>query len=119
MQNILKYRGRGITWPQALLLTGLWFVMASAIEAVLITVLLGQHALFDLYLMRDPPIGYFQCVVIGIWIVALGHLVSMIVAGVVHRSWKIVVLYMGIPIFIATALNMWLHAGIGNVMAVM
>lgn len=67
--------------------------------------------------MNDPRVDFVPYVVIGAWIVVIGHLIAMIMAGLIHRSWKIVLLYIGIPISIGIVLFLWISAGIGNMMA--
>lgn len=117
MRNILKGKGHVITWLQALLLTGLWFLLASVVEAVLMTVLFGSHALWRICFMGDRGVDFLPYVIIGAWIVVLGHFIATIMAGLIHRSWKIVFLYIGIPISIGIVIFLWISAGIGNMMA--
>lgn len=115
MRNIFKHKGREITWPQALVLTGLWFLLASAAEAVLMTVLFTPLALFRVYVMDERD--FLLYVILGAWIVVIGHFIAMIVVGFGHKSWKIVFLYISIPVGIGIFLFLWISAGIGNMMA--
>jgi hypothetical protein len=117
MQNIFKHKRREITWPKASILTGLWFLMASAIQVVLMTVLFGSHALWRICFLNERRVDFLPYVVIGAWIVVLCHFIAMITAGLIHRSWKIVLLYIGIPISIGIVLFLWISAAVGNMMA--
>ena len=117
MRIILKHKGRGITWVQAFLLTVFWFLLVSMIEAVLMTVLFGSHALFRIYLMGDRGVDLLPYLLIGAWIVVIGHFMAVVVAGILHRSWKIVLLYVGIPAGIGVFLALWISALVGSMMA--
>jgi len=117
MRKIFKHKGLEVTWPKALILTGLWFLLASAVETVLMTVLFGSHLLWRIYYLDDRGPDFVVYVIIGAWIVVIGHFIAMIMAGLVHKSWKIVFLYIGIPISIGIVLFLWISAGIGKMMA--
>lgn len=117
MRIILKHKGRDITWVRALLLTVFWFLMVSVFEAILMTVLFGSHALFRIYLMGDRGVDALPYLLIGAWIVVIGHVMAMIVGGLLHKSWKIVLLYVGIPAGIGVLLALWISAVVGNMMA--
>lgn len=92
MRNILKKKRCEITWPKALILTGSWFLLTSVVEAILMTVLFSSHTLWRIYCMGDRGVDFLPYVIIGAWIIVLGHFIAMIIAGLIHRSWKIVFL---------------------------
>jgi hypothetical protein len=56
-------------------------------------------------------------VVLGAWIVVSGHLIAMIIAGLIHKSWKVVLLYAGLALCVGIFLLLWISAGIGTMMA--
>jgi hypothetical protein len=117
MRNLLKGQGNEISWLEALALTAFWFVVASLAEAIVMVVLFGSHSLWRIYVMADRGVDFLAYVIIGAWIVVIGHLAVVIIAGLLHRSWKIVLLYVGIPVCTGIALFLWISAGIGNMMA--
>jgi hypothetical protein len=118
MRNVLKIKGREVTWPKALLLICLWFFPASAVLAVFMTILFGSHALWRIYYLNNrgalPLLGYW---IFGAWIFVIGHFITMIAAAVVHKSWKIIFLYIGIPVLVGILFFLWLNASIGKMMA--
>lgn len=106
-----------MSWAKALILTGLWFLLASLVEAVLLTVLFGSHLLWRIYYLDDRRPDFLVYAVLGAWIVVLGHLIAMIIAGLIHKSWKVVLLYAGIALCIGIFLVLWISAGVGTMMA--
>jgi len=118
MRKIFKNKGREVTWAKAFILTGLWFLITSVIEAVLMIVIFGSHALLQSYFFNEYiDKDYLIYLFLSVWIIVIGHLMAMIIAGIFHKSWKIILLYAGIPVAIGILLFLWISSDIGNIVA--
>jgi len=107
-----------IGWPRAFALTAKWFLMTTVSEAVLMLLLFGGHALWCIYIAGDRRSSLLLIYIfIGAWIVVGGHFIALIAASIIHRSGKIAILYIGLPVLLGIILWVWINSSIGSMVA--